>query len=390
MSRSSEAQNPCIDAAIIGGGIAGAWLYHLLTRRGYNVILLEAETLGAGQTLASQGMIHGGLKYALTGTITRASEAIASMPSRWRTCLEQADADVDLASLDVVADTYYMFARNSAYGKLTSFFASRALRGRIERIKDVQSLPEFAGFDGVVYALRDFVIDPEDLLGKLVAINPDRVFQLRAGPENVRRLADGQYQLDLLDQQLNARYLISCAGNGSSELLTQLQIPNIAVQQRPLKQVIVRPAAHQVKLFAHCITGVTSSEPRLTITSHASSNGLIWYLGGLLASEGVHLSDEEQCARAAAELTTCVPWLDWRGASYEALSVNRAEPRQTSGSRPDEAYAAKQDNFIQCFPTKLTLAPDLGDRVLALLEPPRSSTAWQSNHPRAAVGQAPW
>lgn len=389
MSSTAEPQITPIDAAIVGGGIAGTWLYHLLTRRGYNVVLLEADALGAGQTLASQGMIHGGLKYALTGSITRASEAIASMPSRWRACLSQADESVNLANLDVVADTYYMFAKNSTYGKLTSFFASRALHGRIERVNNVQALPQFKGFDGVVYALRDFVIDPQKLLTQLVAIDPSHVYKLHAGPDNISRLPSGDFQITLQDQQLQARYLISCAGNGSSDLLRQLQIPNISVQQRPLKQVIVRPR-HQVSLFAHCLTGVRSSEPRLTITSHNSKQGLIWYLGGLLASKGVHLSDAEQVAKAATELTTCVPWLDWQGAEYSALSVNRAEPRQTSGSRPDEAYAAIEGNFIQCFPTKLTLAPDLGDRVLALLAAPEFKHSWHSQHPRAQLGEAPW
>ena len=49
-------------------------------------MLLERDSLGGEQTLASQGMIHGGLKYALGGTLTRSSEAIANMPERWRAC----------------------------------------------------------------------------------------------------------------------------------------------------------------------------------------------------------------------------------------------------------------------------------------------------------------
>ncbi|HCC44093.1 MAG TPA: FAD-binding oxidoreductase, partial [Gammaproteobacteria bacterium] len=52
-----------IDIAILGGGIAGLWLLNLLVSRGYSVVLLEKEALGAGQTIASQGMIHGGVKY---------------------------------------------------------------------------------------------------------------------------------------------------------------------------------------------------------------------------------------------------------------------------------------------------------------------------------------
>ena len=92
-----HANNPpsaSLDAAIVGGGIAGAWALRLLQNKGYNAILLEADSIGCAQTLASQGMIHGGLKYALSGNMTGAAEAIADMPRRWRACLDDAD-DVD-------------------------------------------------------------------------------------------------------------------------------------------------------------------------------------------------------------------------------------------------------------------------------------------------------
>ena len=92
MQQDTAGQNS-IDAAIIGGGIAGTWALNLLRKQGYNVILLEAEALGCGQTLASQGMVHGGLKYALSGVLTGASEAIADMPERWRACLGSAGTD---------------------------------------------------------------------------------------------------------------------------------------------------------------------------------------------------------------------------------------------------------------------------------------------------------
>ena len=101
-----------IDAAIVGGGIAGTWLLNLLSAKGYQVVLLERDAIGADQTLASQGMIHGGLKYALAGALTGASEAIADMPARWRSCLAGND-DVDLREVTLLSDTYYMFADNA-------------------------------------------------------------------------------------------------------------------------------------------------------------------------------------------------------------------------------------------------------------------------------------
>ena len=46
----------------------------------------------------------------------------------------------------------------------------------------------------------------------------------------------------------------------------------------------------------------------------------------------------------------------------------RAEPKQQTLVKPDSAYARRDQNLIISWPTKLTLAPDLGDRIMALVE----------------------
>ena len=380
--------NHTIDAAIIGGGIAGAWALNLLQKRGYNAILLEASALGADQTLASQGMIHGGLKYALSGVLNGASEAIADMPRRWRACLAGED-DVDLRGTKLLSESYYMFAQDTALGRLTTFFASKALRGRIDKLKPALWPAEFSGFDGVVYQLNDFVLDTEDLLRTLIAEHRGRVLQCRAGSHNISRHADGGYTLQLEDTNVRVAHLISCAGNGSGALLNDLGIDQLQVQQRPLKQVVVKPS-HKVMLYAHCLTGLSSDEPRLTITTRKHDNSVTWYLGGQLADKGVHRSDAEQLAKARSELEICVPWLDWHDASFEILTVDRAEPKQTSGIKPDEAFVARQGDFIQCFPTKLTLTPDLGDKLLYVLDKPCFAEPLQTQQPLADIGTSPW
>ncbi len=76
-----------VDVLIFGGGAAGLWLLNELARRGDRVLLLEAGRLGAGQTIASQGIIHGGLKYTLQGALTPSAVQIREMPGLWRDCL---------------------------------------------------------------------------------------------------------------------------------------------------------------------------------------------------------------------------------------------------------------------------------------------------------------
>ncbi|MEZ5560122.1 MAG: FAD-dependent oxidoreductase [Pseudomonadales bacterium] len=390
-SSGSTVTSEALDAVIVGGGIAGLWLLNLLSARGYRVVLLEAEALGCGQTLVSQGMIHGGLKYALAGRLTDASEAIARMPERWRRCLD-GRGEVDLSGLAPLSERYFMFADASTPGRLATFFASRALRGRIRRLTRAEFPPPLAAAaaDAVVYELNDFVLDTAALLERLRAPVAGRIYQHRLDPAEVSLGADVA-TLTLNGLQLCCRRLLIAAGAGTGPLLQGLGLNAPAMQLRPLQQVLVRaPALPQ--LYAHCLTGLRRPEPRLTITSHRDGSGWLWYLGGQLASDGVAMGEAELVAHARSELARCVPWLPWREANLSTLRSDRAEPARASGRRPDEAFVAAQGACVVAWPTKLTLTPDLGDKVLALLEPARSGQAEPATLPlpRAALGRTPW
>jgi len=381
-----------IDALIVGGGIAGLWLLNLLTRRGYGAILLEADTLGCQQTLASQGMIHGGLKYALSGNLTRASEAIASMPDRWAASLA-GQGDVDLSQLQPLSDRYYMFAEASTLGQLTTFFASRALRGRIRKLSRAEHPPPFSSgdFRGVVYALKDFVVDTGGLLRELLRPVADRTYRHRV-QDGELKLTERDARLTIGGVPLAARRLILTAGAGNQALLHSLGLAKPEMQRRPLHQVVVRHDCPH-PLFAHCLTGIRRPEPRLTITSHRDGDGWLWYLGGQLATDGVDMTPTALIAHARRELETCLPWLSWRDARIETLRIDRAEPLQSGGQRPDEAFVQAADPEQIClvgWPTKLSLAPDLGDKILAMLPPPNGAGVPALDLPAALVGTAPW
>src|SRR5947208_17163099 len=75
------------DVAIFGGGIAGLWILDELRRAGVDAVLLEKRALGDGQTVASQGIIHGGRKDMFDGHGTTSGKAMAEMPGIWRECL---------------------------------------------------------------------------------------------------------------------------------------------------------------------------------------------------------------------------------------------------------------------------------------------------------------
>ncbi len=390
-----------VDVGIIGGGIAGLWLLNALQRQGYQCVLLEAGHLGGGQTLASQGMIHGGLKYALGGSLTSAAQAIAEMPSRWRRCLAgdlQAPGDVDLQGAKVLSEAYYLWSSAALRGRLGSFLASKVLRGRVTRLPATAypALLQTSAFRGHVYQLQDLVLDVPALLARLAAPQQQRIWQWPVTPANLVTHNGKLTALTSATVRLEAGTWLCCAGAGNEALLGHLQTQGLALpamQRRPLHQVLVRHPG-LIPFYAHYISHLTRPEPKLTVTSHPHPDGgWTWYLGGQLATEGVARDRQAQIEAARTLLAQCLPWLDWQQAQFDSLRIDRAEPRQAQGQRPDQAFAQRAGNVLACWPTKLSLAPDLADQVLALLadfKPSSTTPTMPANIQPAQVGQLPW
>lgn len=381
-----------IDAAIAGGGIAGLWLLNVLRSRGYSAVLLEAGRLGGGQTLASQGIIHGGLKYALGGALTAAGEAMREAPGRWRACLA-GSGEVDLRGLVPASQHCYLFSGADTVGRLSAFLAGKALRGRVERLQrpDFPNALRGDGFCGSVYRLQDFVLDSGALIARLGALAAGHIYRHRLVADACS--LDRTVRIRTAGKTLVANRLILAAGAGNAALLEGLGLSGVRMQRRPLHQVVVRHAGLP-PMFGHWVTGIDQAEPRLTITSHgagASSGGSpLWYLGGQLSTGGVERDARAQCDYAKRELQACFAWMDWSDAEFETLKIDRAEPVQQAGLRPHHAFAAASGSCIVCWPTKLTLVPDLADRVLKLLPPPEHASPEPLGLPAASLGRAPW
>jgi len=359
------------DIVIFGGGIAGLWLINRLNAAGYQCLLLESATLGGDQTLASQGIIHGGLKYALGGNLSNESEAISDMPDRWRAAMA-GDDPVDLRNLNVLSDTQHMWSSGSVASRMTNFFASKMLRGRIEKLKRDHFPSALANkaFKGNVYKLDDLVINTESLIETLSAPVRNRLLAFNSKRDTLEWDGSGLRAATVNGQRIEPRLTLLAAGNGNPALLEGAHQAHLLEQEqsqlRPLKMVLVK---HDLghRLYAHCVG--TSNKPVLTVTTHDCPDGkVVWYLGGDLAERGVERTDQEQLAAGRDELRQLFPWLDFSNAEFATLDVTRAEPRQQALVKPDNAYARRDQNLIIAWPTKLTLAPDLGDRVMALVE----------------------
>lgn len=380
-----------VDIAIIGGGIAGLWVMNVVRAAGFSALLFEANAVGGIQTTASQGILHGGVKYALGARLTRASEAIADMPDRWRSCL-RGESDVDLSAVTPRANDFFMFADTDTRSRIAGFFASRTMRGRVASIDRQEFPPAFEGFEGVLYRLQDFVVDVPALTRALVEPHRTAMYHNKiAASQILIDRADHVVGLRLGNFDLRASRTVFAAGAGNSQLLKAVHHAP-PMQRRPLHQVVVRHA-NLPQLFAHCLTRITRSEPRLTITTHRTNGDNLWYIGGQIATDGIGKSPELQIEHARDELNECVPWIDWRGAEINTLMIDRAEPKQTNQQRPDEAFVGKVPGGLVCWPTKLTLAPDLGDKVVHALReagitPTHQQPIIDMQPPPAA--RAPW
>ena len=380
------------DVLIVGAGVAGLWLNARLRRQGFSTIVVERESLGGGQSVKSQGIIHGGAKYALHGALTGASEAIADMPRRWREALA-GDGELDLSGVRLLSEAHYLWSPGTLAGNLTSFFASKAVRGRVDQVKGDQLPPALQDprFKGKVYRLAELVVDVPSLIERLAELAGDG---LLAG-QSIEPLLENNELIGLRvdGRDIHAQRIVFSAGAGNAELLASAGISVPAQQLRPLHMVLVKGPSLK-PLYAHCLGG--GPKPRITVTTHPAANGeWVWYLGGDIAeADGVAREPAEQIAVAKKELVNLLPWVDLSQAQWATLRVNRAEPAQSGLVRPDNAFLADQGRLLVGWPTKLALAPDFSDRVLQALEhdgikpgnipalpalprPPLGKTAWE-------------
>ena len=355
------------DIAIIGGGVAGLWLLNQLRARGYSAVLFEHDALGSQQTIASQGMIHGGIKYALGGSLSGAARAIAAMPGRWRAALA-GQGPVDLRGCEILSEYVHLWSSARPSSRLSAFLASKFLRGHVQPLSRGEFPPALNddAFTGQVYRLDDLVLDIPSLLRTLARPQNEAIVSIDWCDSSLHA-AGGSAQLSLPGCRVLAQQFVLTAGAGNAALLAGLGAATPSMQRRPLQQVLVRHD-YPGRLFGHCLGH--SATPRLTVSTHRMRDGRpVWYLGGDLASDPDTPPDSLIDA-ARRELQELLPWIDLGDSEWRTLRMDRAEAAQIGRARPDCAFVDRVtavDNAIVAWPTKLTLCPDLADGVEALL-----------------------
>ncbi len=372
-----------LDVVVIGGGIAGLWTLAALRNAGYQAVLLERQALGTGQTLASQGIIHGGTKYALTGKLTGSSEAVRSMPQRWKQHLA-AELIPDLSACRVNTPHQWMWDAGGVSSRISSFFASKLMSSRVQSLA-VDQRPGFLR-DKTIYQLQEPVIDVKSVLTILTEQNQQAVFHAQ-----VMRLdqkadhVEVKLRVENEEQTLQAMAAVFCAGTGNEPLQAQ------PMQRRPLQMVMVK--GDLPELWGHVIEA--NANPRMTITSHLDKQGeVVWYIGGQLAEEGAKADGHAVIQRAKQDLQSMFPAIDWSSKRWATLAIDRAEGQQPGNKRPDDPVIKQDGRTITVWPTKLVFAPLVADEVLGMMSrlsvQPTGAEVGYPDLPSVEVGEYPW
>src|SRR3990167_5642497 len=265
------------------------------------------------------------------------------MPRRWREALA-GDGELDLTGVRLLSEAHYLWSPGTLAGNLTSFFASKAVRGRVDQVKGDQLPPALQDkrFKGKVYRLAELVIDVPSLIQRLADLAGDG---LLAGQKIEPLLEAGVLVgLKVDGREIRAQRIVLSAGAGTATLLDALGLSQPAMQRRPLHMIIAKGQSLK-PLYANCLGGGT--KPRLTVTTHPAADGQwVWYMGGDIAeADGVARDEAEQIKAAQKEMADLLPWVDQAATQWATLRVDRAEPAQSGLARPDNAFLAEQQRL---------------------------------------------
>ena len=165
----------CADVVVVGGGVAGLWVLDELVRAGHEAVLLENSRLGCGQTVVAQGIIHGGLKYSLSGTATGSALGIQQMPEVWTECLA-GRRDPDLRQVAVRSRSCLLWRGRSLGSRLGVLGARLGLEVTPRPLEDDDRPAVLADHPGPVAVMDEPVIDPVSLLESLADRHRHRLF----------------------------------------------------------------------------------------------------------------------------------------------------------------------------------------------------------------------
>lgn len=375
------------DIVIFGAGIAGLWTHACLKNLGYNSLLLESATIGGGQTIASQGIIHSGLKFAFAGKISALAKSISAMPERWRDALA-GKGGVDLSQAKIAAPSQLLMIPPGLLGGISKAVAKKTLGKSVQELAATQwpAAIKTSGFDGSVIFMDELVLDIPSVIRALAQPHED----------SIRKITEEESRAPLAFLKENGitakKILFTAAGSNPEIAAREKHNEGLETQSRPLLMAMMKPAPFP--LYAHFV-GKTE-KPVATVTTHTGKDGSpVWYIGGLVAERATTAPAQDSINAAKKAIAAYLPGTDISDVQWAVLPVGRAEGKsKTGGWMPDTPTLHRTGDVLYGWPTKLTFAPMLADMVLEELKTPnrppsKPATDW-SFLPPAEYSKTPW
>jgi len=379
-----------IDALIVGGGCAGLFALNALRDAGMSALLVENNSLGFGQTTASQGILHAGVKYSLGGLAGDDAKEASEAAHEWVDMLD--GKMVDLKNVRVLTRECHLWRTSSFSGAAGLLGAKLALRTRPQSLAANQRPAWLNGVSGEVLTLGETVIDPRSLLGELA--KPHAHLLLKGSVSSVRENAhDVEIEIESSRRVLvRARHLILTAGLGNQDILGLAHVAEHVHAATSIATSMIRGALPMV--FGHCIDG---AKTRITVTSDCidgAANHVVWHVGGQIAEDGPAMSESDFATFAMDEIKKCIPALSFKGCEFASYKVIRAEPRTGDGRRPPKAFTHTSGRITTIWPVKLVLAPLAATAMMNQLQQiPRATQEhiqWPTDLPRPELAERPW
>ncbi len=375
-----------LDALVVGGGIAGLLTLDALHQRGVHAWLIEQTALGHGQTVWSQGIVHGGLKYALGGSVGEAAKAVSAMPDRWRAMLD-GDAEPNLSAVTMRAQACAIWSTGSAASMVGLLGAKLTLQSA-PKAWPRDSIPQaLSGVRGRVLRVAEPVLEPEHLMSVLGTMHHDRM--MLGCVSGIDSSDDGtSIRVDTSTGPIDitCRHLCLLSGSGNEALRELAGLTPGRMQTRPLRMVLAH--GDLPVLNGHCIRG---TKPWLTITTVADdSDGRIWQIGGEVAEWGATESSTATIERATAAVATALPSLELSGIEWATYEAPRAERSTDDGGRPDTPAVLEEGCMLTGWPTKMALAPILADDLAGRIRAGAEPTNVPKQYERPTAATPPW
>ncbi|MCY2963227.1 MAG: FAD-dependent oxidoreductase [Planctomycetota bacterium] len=356
-----------VDALIIGGGVAGLWTLDALRRSGRSAMLIEGHRLGGGQTIASQGILHSGLKYSLAGVLTNAAREAREMPVLWRRCIA-GEAEPNLSAVAVSSESFHLWGTHSASSRIGLLGAQLGLKVTPRNVPRAEYPSVLRDCPGSVFRVDEQVIAPASLVAALAEPHRDVIVRVdpatevefeTTAPGVVRRISLHAARRNLT-VRVEPRSVILTAGKGNGVLRSRLGLDAGAMQLRPLHYVLLRGGLPE--FHGHC---VDLNRTRVSITSSRDQNNrVVWQVGGQVSEDGVRMDAESLLELTQSELLAVMPGLDLSETEWTTCRVDRAEGTTRGGARPDSYRLLQEGNVLTAWPTKLVLAPQLAAAIL--------------------------